>query len=172
MSTLELLPTGRAADSVMLALGRALVLATSFEFDCRCLALCLRLRDPLLDELSGEHFERFVSEPAIAKLAASLGVIVGGFALAEAYGDLLKSARLARNYIAHEAAENIRPKLQSTDDLQSWWRQLEVKVREVAMGKVVLALLLPRVSATERPDLATIHGYSDATVTWVIPHGA
>ena len=68
MTTLALPSSSPEIQLALSILGRALFVATSFESDCRMLALCLRLRDPFLDVAKPDEFEKFIRAPAIAKL--------------------------------------------------------------------------------------------------------
>ncbi len=152
---------------IFAALGRALFVATSFETDCRVLAFALKLRDPFLKAASVDEFERFIHEPVLAKLVKNVQTIVGGMALSENFDILLSNARESRNFIAHEAAENLDEVFHKADVHLKWQATIDSKIREVARGKLVVALLFPKVSAAIAPDRKSVETYVDQVSHWV-----
>ena len=167
MNTLALLPTSPEATWSLQALGRALALATSFEMEVRMLAVGLRLRDPLYETATPDEFVRFLRQPAVAKLARNIEIVVDAKGLSPDYGTVLSEARDARNFIAHEAAEDLERVVHSVEARETWTRQLESKIRDLAMGKLVMSLLLPQVIVLAKPPREAMQRYADEAVTWV-----
>ena len=168
MTTLALPSVSAETQQTLTVLGRALFVATSFETDCRMLALCLKLRDPFGDIGKSDEFERFIREPAVAKLATNVSTIVAGMGLSKNYSDLLKDAREARNFIAHEAAEDLDQVFPVEEARIKWGASIDLKVREVALGKLVVAMMLSKVSAIKAPDQVLLRTYLDQVSQWVL----
>lgn len=113
------------------------------------------------------NFERFIREPAFAKLVTNVGAIGARMSLSEDFVTLLSGAREARNYIAHEAPANL-DEILATGDTQEWRSTVDTKIREVALGKLVLAMLLPRVCLATSPDRVERKTYVDQVAAWVL----
>lgn len=167
MGTLTLPETMTGASAAYAMLGRALTLAASFESDCRILAFSLKLKEPSLDTANPQDIERFLGEVVFGKLVKNQDLVVSGFRLSLKYKEWLSAAREARNYIAHEAGEDFEKKFAAQTEWADWCQALRTKLHEIAIGKVVLAILLSRSSTAEIPDRESIASYPDRITEWV-----
>lgn len=167
VNTLAIPSAGPDTEPRYATLGRALSLASSFEIDCRMLALTLKLRDPSLDGASAEQFGKAVSDPVVEQLGNNHGRIAKELGLSESAKDWLTIAREARNYIAHQAGEEFG---KSVPERERWAADLKAKAREVAVGKVAIAILLSRVSSVPKPTGEAIDSFLASAPEWVL-HG-
>jgi hypothetical protein len=167
MNSLAFLPASPETTWSLQALGRALALATSFETDVRMLALGLRLRDPLYETATPDDFARFVRQPTVAMLARNIKIVIDAQGLWRGHETVLSDARDARNFIAHQAAEDLERIIGSKEARDAWRAEVESRVRSLAMGKLVMSLLLPQVIALSTPSREAMQGYADQAVAWV-----
>ena len=163
------LPTsGSDAEPQYAVLGRALSFASSFEFDCRMLAVNLTLRDPSLDGAPIEQVAKVLQAAAVGPLGRNHERMVKDLRLSESAEDWLATARDARNFIAHQAGEEFESKLASPEEWQQWLSTLKTKVQALAVGKVAVTILLSRVSSVPRPTPEAIDLFIANASGWVL----
>lgn len=164
MNALTVPSFSEQADSAYATLGRALSLASSFEADCRLVALSLKLKEPyqVLDNIKA--YTQFLET-----MKAAQDVIVSGLDLSEKYTDLLSIARDARNFVAHEAGEDIETKFEQKEKWAEWRQVLREKVLQIAVGKQIVAILLARVANGTMPTKLALSAYPENIVQWVLP---
>ena len=153
-------------------LGRALYLACGFESDCRSLAFLLKVREPQPDGQSDEQFWDAVSKVVLSRLVDLSKLIARRANLKEDYAAMLHAARDARNFVAHEAADELDRLTKLPDGLDRWRELMASKLQEIALGKIILAILLSRNLAEATPKRETINAYSKKIESWVLQSGA
>lgn len=156
-------PADEDTGSACVLLGRALYIACGFEDDCRSLAFVLKVREPQPEGQSDDEF--FV---AVSKALVDLNKLIARRAkLKEDYAAMLHAARDARNYIAHEAANDLERLMKAPDGLGQWQNAMASKLEEVTYGKIIVAVLLSRNSAEPTPTQEAIDEYSKRIKSWV-----
>lgn len=162
------------ADSVWAhaALGRALYIASSFEEDCQCLAFVLKVREPQPDGQSDEEFFEAVSKAVLGRLVDLNKLIARRAKLPDDYAVLLHAARDARNYIAHEAARELEAVRKATGSIDNWRSVMASRLEEIAIGKIIVAVLLSRNSAEPTPTKETINAYAKKVISWALSSDA
>jgi len=167
MDTLSVPTESSESAKAYAILGRALALASSFEADCRLVAFALGLKEP--NPISGniEAFSTFLEKVVTAQLIKNHDRIISKFNLSEKYKDLLSDARNARNYIAHEAGEEIETKLRDQEEWAAWCQILRERLLEIASGKQIVAILITRVVKSTMPSASSVSAYPAHIVQWV-----
>jgi hypothetical protein len=159
MDTLSVPNESSESAKAYAILGRALALASSFEADCRVVAFALGLKEP--NPISGDinAFSTFLEKVVTAQLVKTHDRIISKFNLSEEYKDRLSDARDARNYIAHEAGEEIETKLRDQEEWAAWCQILREKLFEIAAGKQIVAVLITRVVKSTVPSVSSLSAY-------------
>ena len=88
--------------------------------------------------------------------------------LSDDYAAMLHDAREARNYIAHDAADELKRIANDRGGIDEWPKVLASKLQELALGKIILAVLLSMNSAEPTPTRETIDSYSKRIESWVL----
>ena len=148
-------------------LGRALYVASGFENDCRALSFVLKVREQQPKGQSDEEFFTAVSKAVLGRLVDLNKFIARRAKLNEDYGMMLHSARDARNYIAHEATDDLERLNKTPGGFALWQGVLSSKLEEVALGKIIVAVLLSRNSAETTPTQEVIDAYPEIVKSWV-----
>lgn len=128
----------------------------------------MKLKDPSLDTASPQDIERVLEQVVFGKLVKNQDIVVAGFRLSLKYAEWLSAARGARNYIAHEAGDEFERKLAAPAEWDGWRQTLRTKLQEVALGKVILAILLSRTSTAMTPDRDSIANYPEQVLHWAL----
>jgi hypothetical protein len=119
-----------------------------------------------------EAFTRFLESVATAKLIKNHEAIASGLNLPEQYIELLSTARNARNYVAHEAGEEIETKFRDQEKWSAWCQALRESVLQIAVGKQIVAILLARVAKCSMPTASVLSAYPEYIVQWVFSEHA
>lgn len=164
------------ADEVTLTacvmLGRALYIASGFENDCRSLAFVLKVREPQPEGQSDDEFFTAVSKAVFGRLVDLNKLIARSAKLKEDYSAMLRTARDARNYIAHEATGDLERLIKVPGGFGQWQSVLASKLEEVAFGRIIVAVLLSRNSAEATPTKEVIDAYPKSVNSWVFEGNA
>lgn len=163
MDALTVPSVSKQTDRAYATLGRALSLASSFEADCRLVAFSLKLKEPYPVSDDIKAYTKFLET-----LKAAQDVIVSGLDLSENYTDLLLIARNARNFVAHEAGEDIETKFKDKEKWAAWHQTLREKVLQITVGKQIVAILLARVANGTMPTKSALSAYPEHIVQWVL----
>lgn len=168
MALLTLPPDDRIHRWAYSALGRSFHVAASFESDCRALVFSLKVRDPALADRSVEDFAKLVGDAVLDRLVNLNKLIATTASLPENYRDLLTEAREARNYVAHEASDDLDRSLARSEGFEAWRTSMAERLEAIAIGKIIIAILLSRNSAEATPTKEAIETYSEKVKTWAL----
>ena len=124
-------PADEDTGSACVLLGRALYIACGFEDDCRSLAFVLKVREPQPEGQSDYEFFVAVSKAVLGRLVDLNKLIARRAKLKEDYLAMLHAARDARNYIAHEAANDLERLMKAPDGFVQWQSTMASKLEEV-----------------------------------------
>lgn len=150
------------------ALGRALYIACEFESDCRSLAFVLKVREPQPNDQSEEQFFEAVSKAVLGRLVDLSKLISTRANLSEDYAAMLHAARDARNYVAHEAADELDRLAKVPDGIGQWRQIMATQLQDIAFGKIIVAVLLSRNSAEPTPTKEVIDAYPKKVESWAL----
>lgn len=164
MPLLSVPPTDEVSNTACLMLGRALYVASSFEDDCRSLAFVLKVRELQPED---DEFFTMLSKAVLGRLFDVQTLIARCTKIKENYVELLQTARVARNYIAHEASNDCERLLKIPSGFGQWRNILASKLQEVVLGKIIVAVLLSRNSAEVMPTQEVIDTYPKMIESWV-----
>lgn len=167
MPLLTDLPVDEDTSSACVVLGRALYVACGFEEDCRSLAFVLKVRELEPQVLSDDEFFTAVKKVTLGRLADINQAIERKVKLRKNYVEMLRDARNARNYIAHEAIGDLEHFAEAPDGID-WWRSvLTSKLEEISYGKMIVAVLISRISSEPTPMQEAIDAYPEKVNSWV-----
>lgn len=150
------------------ALGRALYIACEFESDCRSLAFVFKLKEPQSNDQSDEQFFEAVGKVVLGRLVDLNQLIATRAKLPEDYAAMLHAARNARNYVAHEAADELTRLAKAPDGIGRWRQVMATKLQDIALGKIIVAVLLSRNSAEPTPTKEVINAYRRKVESWAL----
>lgn len=168
MSLLSIPSNDLAWSQTHLALGRALYIASGFEHDCRCLTFVLKVQESPIGGQSDEEIFKAVSKAVLARLADLNKLIAKNSCLPAAYDEMLHLARTARNFIAHEASEELVRLMRQPNGVEQWLGLMADKLADIANGKIIVAVLLSRSSAEPCPTTDMIDAYPDKIISWAL----
>ena len=162
------------SDSVWayMVLGRALRIACEFESNCRSLAFVLKVREPQASGQSDEKFFEAVSKAVLGRLVDLNKLIAKRAKLKEEYSTMLHAAKEARNYIAHQAVDELELLAKESGGINRWRSVMESKLHDIAYGKIIVAVLLSQNSAEPTPTAEEIDAYPPKVKSWVLRHDA
>ena len=160
-------PTDVDTCSACVVLGRALYGACGFEDDCRSLAFVLNVKEPQPEGQSDDEFFAAVSKAVLGRLVDLSKLIARRAKLHEDYAAMLHAARDARNFIAHEAAGDLKHLAKEPGGFSKWRSIMASKLDEVTYGKIIVAVLLSRNSAESTPTQEAIDAYPERIKSWV-----
>ena len=168
MHTLTLPPPSQLASTAHATLGRALVFATSFELDCRVLALSITIKNKAFASGSDDDFWKSLTPIVDNTLKAINDQILRELDLTPTAKDWLTVAREARNYIAHEAGESFEKKYDSPESFEAWLTTMERNIQELAVGKMAVAILLSKMPGSPPIDKQALREYQQRALSWVL----
>ncbi|PWK33498.1 hypothetical protein [Cupriavidus plantarum] len=173
MPPLSIPQTGLDWNWAYLVLGRALYVACEFEGQCRSLAFILKLNEPQPGGRSDDAFFEALTKLVNKYRLNDFNTLIAGRAkLAEDYVDMLDAAREARNYVAHEAAEELDRLAKLTGGFDQWREIMASKLRDIGLGRLIVAILLSRNSAEETPLREDINAYRETIESWALSRSA
>ncbi|CAN7790227.1 hypothetical protein LJR034_009038 [Caballeronia sp. LjRoot34] len=161
-------PLDSETTRALAALGRALYIACEFESDCRSLAFVFKLKEPQPNDQSDEQFFEAVGKVVLGRLVDLNQLITKRAKLPEDYAAMLHAARDARNYVAHEAADELTRLAKVPDGVGQWRQVLATKLQDIALGKIIVAVLLSRNSAEPTPTKEVINAYRRKVESWTL----
>lgn len=159
-------PTDSDSTWAYAALGRALYIACEFENNCRSLAFVFKIKEPQSNDLSDEQFFEAVRKVVLGRLFNLNELISTRGKLTEDYAAMLHAARDARNYVAHEAADDLDRLTKVPDGIGQWRRLMASKLQDIAFGKIIVAVLLSRNSAEATPTKEVTDAYPGKIESW------
>jgi hypothetical protein len=172
MCLLSIPPTDRDSAWNYAALGRALYIASEFENDCRSLAFVFKIKEPQPDAQSDEQFFEAVGKVVLGRLVDLNKIIATHAKLPKDYAAMLHAAREARNYVAHEAADELKLLGKVSNGSERWREVMASKIQNIALGKIILAVLLSRNSVEVTPTQDAIDTYPAKIELWVLGSNA
>ena len=155
-------------DWLHATLGRCVRFAASFEHDCQMMTLLFKIREQARSPLSDDEGFSELRRAVLDRLAR-LGTYIGCQAeLPPDVADLLDQARTARNYFAHEAAEELASVAENTAARAQWCDGARAHIEALALGKVVLAILMSKNSASSLPPKEEVRTYAARAQAWAV----
>lgn len=122
-------PRSAESDAVYAVLGRALAYTTEFEGNCRKLAHLFDI-EKTKDEFSYEVYKLIKSDTLHEKIK----LLIDSHGLPEWVEEKIHNARRARNFIAHEAAEDHKRMMSQAELMKSFEATIMMMVGDIAEG--------------------------------------
>jgi hypothetical protein len=152
----------KESDEVYAVLGRTLAYATEFENNCRNLANFFDI-DKSDNEFSYEIYELVKS----GNLYKKIEQIIGDNDLPDWVEEKIHDARKARNFIAHEAAEDHKKMMSTPQLMKSFETLLIQKSGEIAEGNQIVLDITRMLSEGKLSHGSDIVAYSFAVASWI-----
>lgn len=172
MPLLAVPPTDHDSTWAYAALGRALYIACEFESNCRSLAFVLKIKEPQPNGQSDDQFFEAVGKVVLGRLFDLNELIATRAQLLDDYAAMLHAARDARNYMAHEAADELDRLAKVPNGISRWRGILTSKLQDIALGNIIVAVLLSRNSGEPTPTKDVIDAYSKKIESWALQTNA
>ncbi|TVU92085.1 DUF4145 domain-containing protein [Vreelandella titanicae] len=150
------------SDAVYAVLGRALAYATEFENNCRTLAHLFDI-EKSDTEFSCEIYKLVKS----GTLHAKIKLLIDGHELPDWVEDKVHEARKARNFIAHEAAEDHRRMMSTPQLMKSFETTIMQMTGEIAYGNQIVLDVTRMLKEGKRDHGSDIVAYSFAVASWI-----
>lgn len=150
------------SDAVYAVLGRALAYATEFESNCRTLA---HLFDIVKSdsEFSYEIYKLVKS----GTLHAKIKLLIDGHGLPDWVEEKVHEARKARNFIAHEAAEDHKRMMSTPQLMKSFETTIMQMTGEIADGNHIVLDVTRMLKEGKRGHGSDVVAYSFAVASWI-----
>ncbi len=161
-------PTDPDASWAYAALGRALYIACEFESDCRSLAWVFKVREPQPTDQSDDQFLEAVGKVVLGRLLDLNKLIARRAKLPEDYAAMLHAARDARNYVAHEAVDDLNRLTKVPNGIARWREVMAAKLQDIALGQVIVTVLISHNSAEGTPTAEAIDAYPRKIEAWAL----
>lgn len=150
------------SDSVYAVLGRALAYATEFESNCRILAHLFGI------EKSETEFSYHVHGLVKSgSLHAKIKLLAHEHELPDWAEQKIHDARKARNFIAHEVAEDHRRMMSTPHLLRSFEISIIQRAGEIAEGNQIVLDVTRMLKQGKREHGSDVIEYSFAVASWV-----
>jgi hypothetical protein len=166
-------PEPELMDEFLLSLGKALVLATLFEEKCRYILRLVKIVEGYKDSTESEDLDDILSSvDSLVKqltLAKTIGSIMGPLKVTSSNVEVLRSAREARNYIAHEAG-NLSPSSQSKT-IFACQRQLRERLAPLVAGDNLVSAWVYEIEEKEPAPKRIQSEYLQRAISWVFGDG-
>lgn len=160
------------ADDVLLTLGRATYVAGRFERKCKFVLRIVKLVDTMHPDKAADPVmgleEAIARLPKDQLLGRTLEQLTSQMPAKQSEDGLLRGAREARNFIAHEGA-NFGVHSPVGTWLVEHLDKLHDEVRNLAAGDNLISLWAFGIEEPRQPKpVVLIAGYEDALVRWVL----
>lgn len=150
------------SDAVYAVLGRALAYATEFENNCRTLAHLFDIEKSDSD-FSYEIYKLVKS----GTLHAKIKLLIDEHCLPDWVGEKVHEARKARNFIAHEAAEEHKRMMSTPRLMKSFETTIMLMIGEIADGNHIVLDVTRMLKEGKRGNGSDVVAYSFAVASWI-----
>lgn len=150
------------SDAVYAVLGRALAYATEFENNCRTLAHLFDI-EKSDSEFSYEIYKLVNS----GTLHAKIKLLVDERGLPDWVEEKIHEARKARNFIAHEAAEDHKRMMATPQLMKSFETTIVHMSGEIADGNQIVLDVTRMLKERKRGHGSDVVAYSFAVTQWI-----
>ncbi|WP_137169540.1 hypothetical protein [Marinomonas sp. FW-1] len=150
------------SDAVYAVLGRALAYATEFEKNCRTLAHLFDI-EKSESEFSYEIYKLVKSDTLYTKIK----LLIGEHGLPGLMEEKIHGARKARNFIAHEAAEDHRRMMSTPQLMKSFETTIMQMTGELADGNQIVLDVTRMLKEGKRGHGSDVVAYSFAVASWI-----
>ncbi|WP_404397396.1 hypothetical protein [Idiomarina loihiensis] len=152
----------KESDTVYAVLGRALAYATEFENNCRILAHLLDI-EKSDSEFSYEIYKLVKS----GTLNEKIKLLIDGYGLPDWVEEKVHEARKARNFIAHEAAEDHKRMMSTPQLMKSFETTIIQMTGEIADGNQIVLDVTRMLKEGKRVHGSDVVAYSFAVASWI-----
>lgn len=150
------------SDAVYSVLGRALAYATEFESNCRTLAHIFDIQKSE-NEFSYEIYKLVKS----GTLHAKIKLLIDEHGLPDWVDEKIHEARKARNFIAHEAAEDHKRMMSTPQLMKSFEIMIMQMTGEIADGNQIVLDVTRMLKEGKRGHGSDVVAYSFAVASWI-----
>ncbi|ABX49456.1 hypothetical protein ACRN94_21130 [Shewanella baltica] len=150
------------SDAVYAVLGRALAYATEFESNCRTLAHLFDI-EKSDSEFSYEIYKLVKS----GTLHAKIKLLIDVHGLPDWVEEKVHEARKARNFIAHEAAEDHKRMMSTPQLMKSFETTIMQMTGEIADGNHIVLDVTRMLKEGKRVHGSDVVAYSFAVASWI-----
>lgn len=148
--------------------GRALIIATRFDSMCVAAADTANSRADLITKklLDEAEYKKFVLQTT--KNHTNLNNSILALGLSADASDILHSARMARNYIAHELSIGLTGCLDTKIDDNTLTKDISELIERIANGDIVISALISLRNNDPLPRIQSITIYKEEIIKWVV----
>lgn len=150
------------SDAIYAVLGRALAYATEFEENCRSLAHLFDI-EKSENEFSYEVYKLVKS----GTLHAKIKLLIDEHGLPDWVEEKVHEARKARNFIAHEAAEDHKRIMSTPQLMKSFETTIMQMTGEIADGNQIVLDVTRMLKEGKRGHGSDVVAYSFAVASWI-----
>ena len=150
------------SDAVYAVLGRGLAYATEFENNCRTLAHLFDI-EKSESEFSYEIYKLVKS----GTLHAKIKLLVDEHGLPDWVEEKIHEARKARNFIAHEAAEDHKKMMLTPQLMKNFETTIILMTGEIASGNQIVLDVTRMLKEGIRGHGSDVVAYSFAVAAWI-----
>jgi len=150
------------SDAVYAVLGRALAYATEFENNCRNLAHLFDI-EKSESEFSYEIYKLVKS----GTLHTKIKLLIDEHGLPDWVEEKIHEARKARNFIAHEAAEDHRRMMSAPQLMKNFETTIMQMTGEIADGNQIVLDVTRMLKEGKRGHGSDVVAYSFAVASWI-----
>lgn len=152
----------KESDAVYAVLGRALAYATEFESNCRALA---HLFD--IEKSESEFSYEVCKLVKSGTLHAKIKLLIDEHGLPNWVEEKIHGARKARNFIAHEAAEDHKIMMSTSQLMKSFEATIMQMTGEIADGNQIVLDVTSLLKEGKRVHGSDTVVYSFAVASWI-----
>lgn len=150
------------SDAVYSVLGRALAYATEFESNCRTLAHLFDIQKSE-SQFSYEIYKLVKS----GTLHAKIKLLIDEHGLPDWVEEKIHEARKARNFVAHEAAENHKRMMSTPQLMKSFETTIVQMTGKIADGNQIVLDVTRMLKEGRRGHGSDVVAYSFAVASWI-----
>jgi len=152
----------KESDAVYSVLGRALAYATEFESNCRTLAHLFDIQKSE-SQFSYEIYKLVKS----GTLHAKIKLLIDEHGLPDWIEEKIHEARKARNFVAHEAAENHKKMMSTPQLMKSFETTIAQMTGKIADGNQIVLDVTRMLKERRRGHGSDVVAYSFAVASWI-----
>jgi hypothetical protein len=152
----------KESDAVYAVLGRALAYATEFENNCRTLAHLFDI-EKSDSEFSYEIYKLVNS----GTLHEKIKLLVDEHGLPDWVEEKIHEARKARNFIAHEAAEDHKRMMSTPQLMKNFETTIMLMTGKIAHGNQIVLDVTRMLKEGKRGHGSDVVAYSFAVASWI-----
>lgn len=152
----------KESDAVYAVLGRALVYATEFESNCRILA---HLFD--IEKSDSEFSYEIYKLVKLGTLNQKIKLLIDGHRLPDWVEEKVHEARQARNFVAHEAAEDHKRVMSTPQLMKSFEATIMQMTGKIANGNQIVLDVTRMLKEEKCGHGSDVVAYSFAVASWI-----